>query len=238
MILNPNQRLLILDTETTGLDPKSGDRLVEIGVVELRGFSVGQSFQRYINPERDVPIEAEKVHGLSTKFLSKYQPFIAVIEDFLQFIGDDILVIHNAQFDMKFINFQLQECGFPAIPDKRVIDSLAEARKKFPGQPASLDALCRRFNIDNTSREFHGALLDAQLLCEVWIEMNGGRQNRLDLAEIGGAKNNNQTGQTGQAMLQQSERTHYPARQFAPSPEELLAHQEMLSKLKNPKWLL
>ncbi len=232
-----SNRIIILDTETTGLAAKNGDKLVEIGAIECHGFTIGRSFQQYINPERDVPMEAEKIHGLSTKFLQKYPTFVEIIPKFLEFIGDSPLVIHNASFDMGFINYQLEECGYPKISDKRIIDSLIIARKKFPGAQASLDALCRRFGIDNSNREFHGALLDAELLCEVWIELNGGRQNNFDLT-INNQPNEMVNDNISAKIINASPLQMRPSRQFPIDETEFLAHQNMVqTKIKNALWL-
>jgi len=178
-------REIVLDTETTGMDPLDGHRMVEIGCVELENhIPTGRTYHQYINPERDVPAEVVAVHGLTNEILKDEPTFGEVVGDFLDFIGDDsMLVIHNAEFDMKFINAELQQFGFPKVSPKRVLDSLAVARKKFPGSPASLDALCRRFNIDNSNRTLHGALLDSELLAEVYLELLGGRQKGLDMGE-------------------------------------------------------
>lgn len=177
-------REIVLDTETTGLDPFSGDRLVEIGAVELRGHvPTGRTYHQYINPERDVPQEAVDVHGLTIDFLQDKPVFSSVVAEFLDFIGDAKLVIHNAAFDMKFLNAELKWIGKPPIPWEQAIDTLDIARRKFPGSPASLDALCRRFNIDNSARTLHGALLDSEILAEVYLELIGGRQPGLVLSE-------------------------------------------------------
>jgi len=179
-------REIVLDTETTGLDPKTGDRLVEIGGVELHNqFPTGRSFHVYINPERSMPREAFEVHGLSEEFLADKPRFDDIADDFLAFVGDARLVIHNAQFDMGFINFELKRSGRTTIGGERVLDTLAMARRKHPGSPASLDALCSRYGIDTSKRVKHGALLDAELLAEVYIELNGGRQADLGLAPAG-----------------------------------------------------
>lgn len=176
-------REIILDTETTGLDPKGGDRLVEIGCVEvLNRFPTGNSYHVYINPERAMPREAFEVHGLSDAFLADKPLFDDVAEAFMAFIADANLVIHNAQFDMGFINFELKRSGRPAIGNERVVDTLMMARRKHPGAPASLDALCARYGIDRSRRVKHGALLDAELLAEVYLELTGGRQADLDFA--------------------------------------------------------
>ncbi len=175
-------REIILDTETTGLDPASGDRVVEIGALELvNHLPTGRTFHVYINPERDMPAEAEAIHGLSSAFLKDKPVFAAIAEEFLGFIGDAILVIHNASFDVKFLNAELGFLNQPAIQPERVIDSLLLARQKHPGSAASLDALCRRYGIDNSKRTKHGALLDSELLAEVYLELIGGRQTALVL---------------------------------------------------------
>ncbi len=175
-------RELVLDTETTGLDPFTGDRIVEIGAVELiNHMPTGNTYHQYINPQRSMPQEAFEVHGLSDEFLADKPVFKAIAQDFLDFIGDAKLVIHNAAFDMKFINAELEWAGLPVLPMERALDTLAIARKKFPGAPASLDALCRRFGIDNSNRTLHGALLDSEILAEVYLELIGGRQPGLVL---------------------------------------------------------
>jgi len=169
-------REIALDTETTGFEPKEGHRIVEIGCVELiNHIPTENHFHVYINPERDVPEEVVRVHGLNNEFLDDKPVFSQVATDFVEFIKDSTLVIHNAAFDMRFLNHELEKLGFPKIKNE-VIDSLAVARAKFPGSPANLDALCRRFDIDNSNRELHGALLDAELLAEVYLELCGGRQ--------------------------------------------------------------
>ena len=177
-------REIVLDTETTGFDPQSGDRIVEIGAVELRGHvPTGRTFHEYINPERCMPEEAFAVHGLGDDFLRDKPKFAAVSQGFLEFIGDANLVIHNAAFDMKFLNAELKWAGLETIAYDRAVDTLEIARKKFPGSPASLDALCRRFGIDNSARTLHGALLDSEILAEVYLELIGGRQPDFGLVE-------------------------------------------------------
>ncbi|MFT4149251.1 MAG: DNA polymerase III subunit epsilon [Paracoccaceae bacterium] len=176
-------REIVLDTETTGFEPGEGHRIVEIGAVELfNHLPTGKIYHQYINPERDMPAEAFAVHGISSDFLRDKPVFKAVGQAFLEFVGDARLVIHNAAFDMKFLNAELGWAGFPGLANERAIDSLAIARRKFPGSPASLDALCRRFGVDNSGREKHGALLDSELLAEVYLELIGGRQPDFGLA--------------------------------------------------------
>lgn len=179
-------REIVLDTETTGFDPESGDRIVEIGAVELLNhLPTGQVFHVYVNPERDMPEEAFAVHGLSTAFLSDKPVFTKIAADFLAFIGDARLVIHNAAFDVKFLNAELRWAGHPEIAPARAVDSLEIARRRFPGANNTLDALCRRFGVDNSVREKHGALLDSELLAEVYLELVGGRQPGLVLTSVG-----------------------------------------------------
>ncbi len=176
-------REIVLDTETTGLNPSEGHRIVEIGAVELHNHvPTGRSYHQYINPERPMPEEAFAVHGLGDAFLADKPVFAAVVEDFIAFCGEAKLVIHNAAFDMRFINAELARAGHREWSMDRALDTVALARRAFPGSPASLDALCRRFAVDNSAREKHGALLDSELLAEVYLELIGGRQPGLELA--------------------------------------------------------
>ncbi len=176
-------REIVLDTETTGFEPSEGHRLVEIGAIELMNhMPTGRIYHQYINPERPMPKEAFEVHGLGDDFLRDKPVFKAVAREFIEFIGDATLVIHNAAFDMKFLNAELKTLGHPGLPMSQALDTVALARKKFPGAPASLDALCRRFGVDNSGREKHGALLDSELLAEVYLELIGGRQPDFGLA--------------------------------------------------------
>ena len=170
-------RELVLDTETTGLDPSEGHRVVEIAAVELvNHVATGATWHQYINPRRPMPAEAQQIHGLDDRFLADKPPFEAVVDGFLEFLGDARLVIHNAPFDMRFLNAELARVSRPPLADGRALDTLAMARARFPGAPASLDALCRRFGVDNSARQKHGALLDCELLAEVYLELIGGRQ--------------------------------------------------------------
>ena len=178
-------REIVLDTETTGLDPATGDRVVEIGAIELlNGVVTGQNFHVYINPERDMPEGAFRVHGLSEEFLRGHPVFAKVAEDFIAFIGDDRLVIHNAEFDVKFLNAEFARLGMPPLHPDRVLDSLMLARRKHPGAANSLDALCARYSVDTSRRKKHGALLDSELLAEVYIELSGGRQSAFTLQAV------------------------------------------------------
>ena len=228
-------REVVLDTETTGMNPHTGDRIVEIGAVELLNhLPTGRTLQLYINPQRDVPAEATAVHGITNDFLRDKPIFSQVYSDFIDFIGtDSILVIHNAEFDMKFVNWELQNVGHSAIKWDRVIDTLAIARKKFPGSPASLDALCRRFSIDNAARTFHGALLDSELLAEVYLELLGGRQHGLALTP---ALEEKTAARTTSSTQPATPRPHRPARPHAASEEELNAHADMVGKMKDAIW--
>ena len=185
-------REIVLDTETTGLSPQDGHRLVELGCIELfNHMATGKFFHTYLDPERDMPDGAQKIHGLSAEFLSGKPKFADKADEFLDFIGEDPLVIHNANFDMGFINAELARIGRPALPMARAIDTLDIARRRFPGAQNNLDALCRRFNVDNSGRTKHGALLDSELLAEVYLELMGGRQPGLVLqAEIDAARAN------------------------------------------------
>jgi DNA polymerase III subunit epsilon len=176
-------REVVLDTETTGLDPADGHRVIEIGCVELMDhFPTGRSFQRYLNPERDMPMEAERVHGITGAFLADKPRFAEIVAELMKFLGDAPLVIHNAGFDLKFLNAELSRIGGAPIPAARAIDTIEIAKVKLPGARYSLDELCKRFGIDLTAREKHGALLDAELLAQVYLELIGGRQKRFMLA--------------------------------------------------------
>lgn len=226
-------REVILDTETTGLDPLQGHRIVEVGAIELvNHIPTGQFFHRHINPMRDVPKEAEAVHGLSMAFLSDKPPFSDIITDFLQFIGESRLVIHNAPFDMSFLNAELLRCGAAALPESRVVDTLRLARQRHPMGPNSLDALCRRYGVDNSKRKFHGALLDAELLADIYLELIGGRQVSLELSSTSPGR---KTGEIGLAAV-----AKVRPRKLAPrlSQEERSAHSDMLAELgEKPLWL-
>jgi DNA polymerase III subunit epsilon len=176
-------REIVFDTETTGFEPGEGHRIVEIGLVELEDhFPTGRTLQFYLNPERDVPIESQRVHGLSAEFLADKPLFAHVVDKFLEFVGDAVLVIHNASFDMKFINAELSRVGHKPLAMARTVDTIEIAKRKIPGARYSLDELCKRFSIDLTARTKHGALLDAELTAQVYLELVGGRQRGLALA--------------------------------------------------------
>ncbi len=218
-------REIVLDTETTGFDPETGDRIVEIGAVELwNHVATGKTYHQYINPERSMPEEAFKVHGLGDEFLRDKPVFADIAQDFVDFIGDAKLVIHNAAFDVKFLNAELKWVNRPQIPWEQAIDTLAIARQKFPGSPASLDALCRRFNIDNSSRTLHGALLDSEILAEVYLELIGGRQPDFGLSTSQGGRSGG-----GDAQWRPTQRpTPLPSRL---SENEKAAHAAFVEKL-------
>ncbi len=221
-------REVVLDTETTGLDPSVGHRLVEIGCVELENHvSTGRTYQQYLNPEREVPIEAERVHGLSSNFLRDKPRFAEIVDALMSFIGDAPLVIHNASFDLGFLNMELGRISRAPIAFTRALDTVALARRKIPpGAPASLDALCRRFNIDNTGRELHGALLDANLLAEVYLSLLGGRQATLAL-------NRGTRAASAAAAVRLRSRT---PRVHAPTPDEEAAHAAFVATIKDAIW--
>jgi DNA polymerase-3 subunit epsilon len=222
-------REIILDTESTGLDPFNGHRLVEIGCIELKNYiPTGATFHTYINPERDVPKEAFDVHGLNYEFLKNHPKFPDITAQFLDFIQEDRLVIHNARFDMKFLNFELRACNLPEIAFERAVDTLKIAKDKFPGAPASLDALCKRFNIDNSGRVKHGALLDAELLADVYLELIGGRQTAMNLE--------GRLQEGGNSFQESVERPYRAPRAHSPSEEELQHHQNLLKKLNASLW--
>ncbi|MFQ5535596.1 MAG: DNA polymerase III subunit epsilon [Sphingomonadales bacterium] len=217
-------REIVLDTETTGRDPGRGDRIVEIGCLELENhLPTGKVYHVYINPERDVPPEVIRIHGLTEEFLRDHPTFPKIADDFLSFIGSSPLVIHNASFDMGFLNAELERAGRKALPGERAIDTLDMARRKFPGARNSLDALCRRFAIDNSARVKHGALLDSELLAEVYLELIGGRQR--DFALASAAKPT--------AVAESRAR---PARAHRPDADELAAHEAFVETLKDPIW--
>ena len=231
-------REIVLDTETTGISPRDGHRIIEIGALELmHHIPTGRSLHLYINPERDIDDGAIAVHGITLDFLADKPIFADIAEEFLAFIGTDPLVIHNASFDMAFINAELTRVDRPVLETNQSIDTLAMARKKFPGAQANLDALCRRFEIDNTHRDLHGALLDADLLARVYIELLGGRQPGLLPDADYNFKSKTSQGETLQdPHFQIDVKNIRPIRAHAPTDDELLAHSKFLGCLKNPVW--
>ncbi len=226
-------REIALDTETTGFDPFNGDRIIEIGAVELIDhMPTGRTCQLYINPNREVPAEAIAIHGITNEFLKDKPIFVECYMEFMDFIASDsTLIIHNAEFDMKFLNWELENIGHKPIIWDRVIDTLTMARKKFPGSPANLDALCRRFNIDNAARTYHGALLDSELLAEVYLELLGGRQRGLELACDSKVKSVQE-----ERTTPSKKQNFREPRIFAPTDEELEAHKKFLSQITDPIW--
>jgi DNA polymerase III subunit epsilon len=221
-------REIVVDTETTGLDPQSGHRIVEIAAIELvHHMPTGRKFHRYVNPERDIPVDAYAVHGLSEEFLAAHPTFAAAVDDFLAFVGDAPLVIHNAEFDLAFLNAELARAGRPVLASDSV-DTLSMARRRFPGAPASLDALCRRFDIDLSARDKHGAEIDCGLLAEVYVELLGGRQPGLDFAIV-------ETATVFDAATF-GDRPIRPPRPHAATPEELAAHHALLATISNAMW--
>ncbi len=218
-------REIALDTETTGLDPKSGHRIVEIGCVEMQNHvATGKTFHRYLNPQRSMPEEAYAVHGLSEAFLADKPLFKDIAADMLAFLGDAPLVIHNAAFDMGFLNAELARLDLPLLVSERAIDTVRLAREKFPGAPANLDALCRRFEIDLSDRTLHGALKDAELLARVYLQLKGGREPTLVLV-------------SNRTLTRKQPPPQRQLRPTLPSEAEAAAHAVLLGKLKNPLWL-
>jgi DNA polymerase III subunit epsilon len=218
-------REIVLDTETTGLDPGAGHRIVEVACIELGNhLPTGRVFHRYVNPERAMPADAFAVHGLTDEFLARQVLFASIADELLAFIGDGPLIIHNAEFDIGFLDAELKLLGRPRMACA-VIDTLALARRRYPGSPASLDALCRRFNIDLSAREKHGASLDCELLASVYLELIGGRQPGLDLTAVAAAQRT--------SALERPVRAPRP---HAPTETELAAHEAFLSKIVSPIW--
>ena len=232
-------REIVLDTETTGLDVSKGHKIIEIGALEIINLvPTGKTLHLYINPERDIDPDAIKIHGITNEFVSNKPLFKNVASEFLDFIRDDKLVIHNAAFDMGFLNFELRNSGFLPIPTENVIDTLQIARQKFPGAQASLDALCRRFQIDNHHRDLHGALIDADLLASVYVELKGGLQPTL-LSDDAATKsqniiNDNSNIDSDFLFVSKKQR---PARPHNISKDELDRHLTFLKLITDPIWL-
>jgi DNA polymerase-3 subunit epsilon len=230
-------REIVLDTETTGLDPKAGHKLVEIGCLELiNHIPTGEKLHIYINPEREMDPGAFEIHGLSTEFLAQYKPFREHADEILEFLGDAKLIIHNASFDMKFLNFELGACNRPLLPMSQALDTVRLARQKYPGAQVSLDALCRRFEIKNDHRTLHGALLDSELLAEVYLELIGGRQPGLEMGGPGGSGQTSQNAAEEAAVAGSRAQGVRPPRPHAATPEELAAHGAFIATLKEPIW--
>lgn len=242
-------REIALDTETTGINPRDGHRIIEIGCLELmHHLPTGNKLHIYINPEREIDEGAVNIHGLTSAFLADKPVFADIVDDFLGFIGTDPMVIHNAPFDMGFLNAELARLDRPVLPMDRAVDTLMIARRKFPGAQANLDALCRRFEIDNSHRDLHGALVDADLLASVYIELLGGKQPGLGLDNgIGSGSGRTDAGDqrtSGNSDGRTQGADHFdmpdtairPIRPHAPSPEELAAHEAFLDGMDKPVW--
>jgi len=224
-------REIIIDTETTGLSHRGGDRIVEIGCIELLNHvPTGRTFHKYLNPERDMPAEAERVHGLSSAFLADKPLFATIADEFIAFIDGAPLIAHNAAFDLGFVNAELERLGYPRFPADRSIDTVEMARRKFPGAQASLDSLCRRFQIDTSRRTKHGALLDAELLAQVYLELIGGREPGLSFNMATGTVEQRATGGVELIVIARPPRAHEP------SAAELAQHATFVASLKNPIW--
>ena len=224
-------REIVFDTETTGLDPSTGDRLVEIGCIELvNRVATGRTFHAYFNPDRTMPMEAERVHGLSDAFLADKPRFHEHVVELLDFIGDSPLVAHNAQFDFGFLNWELGACGHPEVSLERMIDTLVLARRRHPGAKHSLDALCVRYGIDRSHRVLHGALLDAELLAQVYVELTGGRQIGLALAAEAGSAAIEAT------TFRPRQREFRAPRPHSASAEELARHKAFLESFDSLLW--
>ena len=224
-------REIVFDTETTGLNPAGGDRIVEIGCIEIfNRVETGRHFHAYFNPERSMPADAEAVHGLSTIFLSDKPNFTELADDLLDFLEDSPLIAHNASFDFGFLNFELERCGRPHVSLSRMVDTLSIARTRHPGAKHSLDALCMRFGIDRSHRVKHGALLDAQLLAQVYVELTGGRQIGLGLVADTDQIRVDVT--AGTVKLRELR----PARPHHAHAEELERHRAFIGQLINPLW--
>jgi DNA polymerase-3 subunit epsilon len=229
-------REIVFDTETTGLSPQGGDRIVEIGCVEMfNRCETGRFFHSYFNPGRPMPTEAENVHGLSDRFLSDKPAFAEICEELLAFIGESPMIAHNAAFDFGFVNHELGSCGRPIVAMSRMVCTLVLARQKFPGAKHSLDALCTRFGVDRSQRVKHGALLDAQLLAQVYVELTGGRQIGLGLV-ADAIETDLATDSAAAASLMPLTVTVRPARPHAASADELARHAAFLAKIKEPIW--
>lgn len=223
------QREIVFDTETTGLDPAEGHRIIQIGAVELEDtLPTGRSYMTLIDPGRTITPDASKIHGLTDADVAGQPTFDRIVEDFLAFVGDAPLVAHNATFDMKFLNAELAKIGRQALPATRFVDTLEIARRRFPGQPASLDALCRRLGVDNSMREQHDALLDCQILAEIYLELLGGRQQGLTLAVEAAGRNS--------ASASAERRNTHPPRPHMPTEAEAAEHAAFIADMPDAIW--
>ena len=231
-------REVVLDTETTGLDPGAGHRIVEIGCVELvNHVPTGREYQTYLNPDRDVPEGAFEVHGLATAFLATKPRFAEVVDDFLAFLGSSRLIIHNAEFDLAFLNAELERVSYPRLSPNRSLDTLELARRQAPGAPASLDALARRFALDTQARRVHGALVDARILAEVYLRLTGGRQPALLLkaGDLAGEARE-APASLGPGMAESAPTSVRAARPHAASDDEQAAHNAFIDRVTDPIW--
>ncbi len=223
-------RQIVLDTETTGFDPLTGDRVIEVAAIELFNLMpTGKEFRRLIDPERDIPADSTRVHGITNADVVGMPKFVDIIDDLLGFLGDADIIAHNAPFDFGFIDAELFRCGRPSLDRGRMIDSLVLAKKRFPGMPNSLDALCRRFSIDLSARTTHNALLDCKLLAEVYVELTGGRQRGLSLAD-------ETDGGANMKLVHYAPVGARTPRVIVPSESELAAHAGFVGKLKDAVW--
>jgi DNA polymerase III subunit epsilon len=222
-------RYIVFDTETTGFNAETDDRIIEIGAIELINYvPTGRVYHQYINPERPIPEGATAVHGIRDEDVADKPVYAEIVSDFDAFIGEDSkLVAHNAEFDFRFLNAEYKRLGLPPLDRSRMVDTLAMAREAFPGAPASLDALCKRYGVDNSNRVYHGALLDTQLLAEVFLHLSGGHQPEF-LANV--------EKQNEQAAIDAGVGVLWPVRQFDPSVEELAAFDAMISEIKEAIW--
>ncbi|MAC62124.1 MAG: DNA polymerase III subunit epsilon [SAR116 cluster bacterium] len=226
-------REIILDTETTGLSVKEGHRIVEIAACEMRDYILtGKTFHVYVNPEREIDINASNIHGLKTEDLQEKPKFAQICSDLINFIEDSRLVIHNAEFDISFLNNEFEICGSNYRIENNYLDTIKLARKKLPGSLVNLDALCRRYNISLAKREYHGALVDTHLLADVYIELIGGKQTTLELSTKNKINHNNSL----ENLINKSNKEHINERQFSPNKKELEKHIDFIKDIKNPIW--
>jgi DNA polymerase-3 subunit epsilon len=224
---------IILDTETTGLSVQEGHRVIEIAACEMKDHILtGRTFHEYVNPERDIDISASNIHGLRIEDLEEKPKFSEICNDFINFIKDSRLVIHNAEFDIAFLNNEFETCGSKYRIKNNYLDTIKLARKKLPGSLVNLDALCRRYNINLDKREYHGALVDTHLLAEVYIELIGGKQTSLELSTKSKINNGNNL----ESLINSSNKKHISERQFSPNREELKNHVDFIKDIKNPIW--
>jgi DNA polymerase III subunit epsilon len=225
-------REIVFDTETTGLDPRDGHKIVEIGCIELMdGVQTGRTFHHYLDPERDIPAETTEIHGITNEQVRGKPTFGQIVDDFLAFIGDAPMVAHNAEFDFRFVNAELENIGRTPLSSARMVDTVKIAKRLYPGARLSLDALCSRLGIDTSARVKHGALIDSQILAEVYMEMLGGKQRGLELSA------NSSATSVSAASVPESKKTYRAPRPFTPTEEELAAHSSFVGKIKNAIWV-